>query len=448
MVQIGLHSLLLASEEVSSMAKIELGLGKATVNVSVPEEQIIEIIEGRPYNAITDVKAAAEQALRNPIGTPALTEVVKPGEKVSIIASDITRAWLKHDQFLTYILDELNAAGVPDADITLVVALGAHRYHTHEENIQVYGQQVVDRIKIVQSHAPVDEEFVELGTTTRGVPVKIHQAVVNADKVILTGGIVYHLMAGFGGGRKGIIPGVASYPTIQGNHSFCLHEEAGKGVNPLCGSGSIEHNPMHADMLEMAEMVKPDFLFNVVLDAEGKFARFVAGHWLKAWEDGCRTVAEIFGVPIAQKADLVIASAGGFPKDINLYQGAKTIDNAVMACKDDGVVILLLECADIAEPPDFSDWFNYVDLQEREQALRQGFTVPGFVALKLGIMAKKIPHIVVTLPQNKEFVTRAGMIPVTTLEEAVALAEQKLGRSDYKVIVMPHAANTVPIVTA
>lgn len=430
------------------MVNLELGLGKETVSVSVAEEQIIEVIEGRPYAAIRDIKAAAQEVLRQPIGTPPLKQVVQAGEKVVIVASDITRAWLKHDKFLVFILDELNEAGIPDCDISLVVALGAHRYHTDAENISVYGQQVVDRINIIQSHALVEEDFVSLGTTTGGVPVKIHKAVVNADRVILTGGIVYHLMAGFGGGRKGIIPGVASYPTIQGNHSFCLHEQAGQGFNPLCGSGSVANNPMHADMIEMAEMVKPDFLFNVVLDAEGNFARFVAGHWLEAWEDGCKTVAEIFGVPIAEKADLVIASAGGFPKDINLYQGAKTIDNAVLACKDNGVVILLLECADIAEPPDFSDWFNYEDLQEREQALRKGFTVPGFVALKLGIMAKKIPHIVVTLPQNAAFIKKAGMIPVTTIEEALTLAEQKLGRTDYKVIVMPHAANTVPILQA
>lgn len=430
------------------MSSFELGLGKRTVSFTLPEEKISKVIEGKPYQAIVDVATAVRQALRSPIGTPPLRQVVKPGEKVVIVASDITRAWLKHDRFLPHLLDELNAAGIPDADISLIVALGAHRYHTDAENVSVYGQEVVDRIGIIQSHAPVDEDFVDIGTTSRGVPVKINKAVVNADRVILTGGIVYHLMAGFGGGRKSIIPGVASYPTIQGNHSFCLHEQPGKGINPVSGSGRLEGNPMHEDMLEMAEMLNADFLFNVVLDTEGNFARFVAGHWLEAWQEGCRTTAEIFGVSIDRQADLVIASAGGFPKDINLYQGSKTIDNAVLACKDDGVVILLLECADIAEPPDFSGWFNYEDLLEREQALRKGFTVPGFIALKIGLMAKKIPHIVVTLPENREFIERAGMIAVTTIEEAIALAEEKLGRSDYQVIVMPHAANTVPILKA
>jgi len=426
--------------------EFELGLGKGTVRVSLPEKQVIDVIEGKPYEPIQDIEAAVKEALRNPIGTPPLKEIVKAGDKVAIIASDITRAWLKHDQFLPYLLNELNEAGIPDSDICLVVALGAHRYHTEQENINIYGQEVVNRIRIEQSCALDDSHYVDVGTTTRGVPVKINRHVMEADKVILTGGIIYHLMAGFGGGRKSIMPGVASYPTIQGNHSLCLHQEFGKGVNPACGSGKIEGNPMHEDMVEMAEMVNPAFLLNVMLTADGQFARFVAGHWFQAWEDGCKTVADIFGVPIKEKADMVIASAGGFPKDINLYQGSKTIDNALMACNENGVIILLMECADIAEPPDFSGWFNYQSLADRERALRDGFTVPGFIALKLGVLAQQIPQIVVTLPQNKEFIEKAGMYAVTTIEEALALAEEKLGRKDYSIIVMPHAANTVPIV--
>jgi nickel-dependent lactate racemase len=311
--------------------------------------------------------------------------------------------------------------------------------------VRVYGQEIVDRIAIKQSYAPAEEDFVYVGTTSHGVRVNLNKHVVNADKVIMTGGIVYHLMAGFGGGRKSIMPGIAGYSTIQGNHSLCLHKQVGSGVSPACASGKLEENEMHLDMTEMATMLKPDFLFNVTLTPNGQFARFVAGHWYKAWEAGCQTVADIFGVPVKDKADLVIASAGGFPKDINLYQASKTIDNACMACKDDGVIILLLECPDIAEPPDFSGWFDYESLHDRELALRKGFTVPGFVALKCGIMFKRIPHIVVTLPQNKVFVEKAGMFAVTSIEEAMALAEEKLGRKDYTITVMSHGANTVPL---
>ena len=241
------------------------------------------------------------------------------------------------------------------------------------------------------------------------------------------------------------MPGVASYATIQGNHTFCLDAEVGKGTSSACASGKLEGNNMHEDQLEMAAMLKPDFLLNVVLNAEGEFARFVAGHWYEAWLSGCETVREIFGVPIQEKADLVIATAGGYPKDINFYQGTKAQDNAAMACKEDGVVILMLECSDIQEPPDFMGWFAYENLYDREIELRKAFTVPGFVALQLGEQIQRRPHIVITLPENKAVIERTGMYAATTLEEALKLAEEKLGRSDYKVTLMPHAANTVPL---
>jgi len=426
--------------------KFHFGFGDRTLSVMLPEDRIINIVEGKKVPAIKDVPAAVRQALNSPINSPPLREVVAPGDKVAIIVGDITRQWVRHDLFLPTLLDELNAAGVPDADICVVVGMGAHRLHKEGENLAVYGEEVVRRVKIFQSHAKITEDFAYVGKTSRGVETWINKHVTGADKVILTGGIVYHLMAGFGGGRKSIMPGVSGYSSIQGNHCFCLHDEVGKGISPHCVAGKLVGNNMHEDMTEMAAMVKPAFLLNAVYTPEGGFARFVAGHWYDAWLDGCRTVEEIYGVSISSKADLVIGSAGGFPKDINLYQGSKTIDNAFMAVKETGAVILLLECRDILEPPDFSGWFDYVSLYDREIALRQGFTVPGFIALKCGLMAKQVPHIIVTLPENKAFMERAGMIAVDSLEAAVAIAEEKLGKKDYSITLMPHAANTVPLV--
>ena len=219
----------------------------------------------KPAPAIENVRAAVQEALRNPIDSLPLAQVVNKGDKVAIIASDITRKWAMHDLFLPALLDELNLAGIPDSDIFLVVGLGAHRYHTPAENIATYGEEVVKRIRIEQSHAQEDKDFVHVGKTSRGVDTYINKHVLAADKVILTGGIVYHLMAGFGGGRKSIMPGVAGYSSIQGNHSFCLHDEIGKGSSPNCESGKIEGNIMHQDMTEMAAFINPAFLLNAVL---------------------------------------------------------------------------------------------------------------------------------------------------------------------------------------
>ena len=434
-------------EALSIMEKtFTFGLGDQQVQVQVPAQQVLHVIEGKAAPAITDVNAAVQEVLRNPIDSPPLKEVVKAGEKVAVIVSDVTRAWTKFDQFLPTLLNELNEAGVPDADIDIVVALGSHRPHTPEEDRSVCGEEVCRRVRIHQHEASDSEKLTYMGTTSRGVKAYMNKLVAAADKVILTGGIVYHLMAGFGGGRKSVMPGVSSWEAIQSNHCIALNEVVGKGISPDCVSGKLEGNPMHLDMEEHAELLKPAFLLNAVFTPEGKFARFVAGNWRSAWREGTKTVEEIFGIPIEAKADLVLASAGGYPKDINLYQGSKTIDNAFMAVKPGGVIICFLECRDITEPPEFSGWFKHKDIHEFELALRERFTIPGYVAFKLANIAKQVSLIIVTHPNNVDFMNNAGgIIPATSIEEAMAIAKEKIGRDDFTVTVMEHGANTVPV---
>jgi len=252
-------------------------------------------------------------------------------------------------------------------------------------------------------------------------------------------------MAGFGGGRKAILPGISGFKTIQGNHLFCMNKEVGKGLNPNCASGNLDGNEMNDDMIDQATLAKPDFLLNAVFTPENKFAKFVAGHWLDAWLAGTKMVDEIYGIPITAQADLVVSSSGGFPKDINLYQGVKTIDNAYMAAKPGGVVICFLELPDIMEPAEFSDWFKYPTMLEHEMALRGNFTIPGFLAYRLLDIARQVSLIIVTKKENAEFIRKAGMIPAATAEEAFAIAKEKLGREDYTITVMTAAANTVPV---
>jgi len=428
------------------LKQVALAYGDGDITVSLREEQILDIVTGRLVAPVKNVAQAVREAIQKPIGAPPLPDIVQKGDKIAIVVSDITRQWLRYDLFLPTLLDQLNQAGVADKDITLVVALGAHRCHSDEENVQMYGQTVVNRVQIVQSQAMKAEDFVFLGTTTRGTAIRIHSNVANADKVILTGGITYHPMAGFGGGRKAIMPGVSEYSSIQANHRLCLHAEPGKGINPNCTSGSLAQNEMNLDMLEIAERVRPAFLVNTVYTPDGEIARVFAGHWYTAWLEGCQAVADIYGVPVRGQADVTIVSAGGFPKDINFYQASKAIENACAAVRPGGVLIAAMECRDIADPPDFSCWFNYDSLYGREMALRQAFTVPGFVALKLGLVAGQIPVIVVTLPQNREFITRAGMLPAAGMEEALALAADILGTLDYRVTIIPHGANSIPVI--
>lgn len=423
----------------------QFGFGQGFSELSLPEDSIIHDIKGRQASEVSDVPAAVREALRNPIESPPLAQVVKPGDNVVITVGDITRAWIKHDQFLPVLLDELNSAGIPDEKISLVVTLGAHRPNTDAENVVVYGEQVCRRVKIYQHNSKDKENLVRIGTTSRGVPVIVNRRVAEADKVILASGIVYHLMAGFGGGRKAVMPGISAYESIQGNHTYCLNEVIGKGLNPNSVSGMVAGNEMNEDMTEHAAALNPCFLLNAVYNPQGKFTKFFAGHWYKAWEAGCKEVERLYGIPITKQADLTIASAGGYPRDINLYQGSKTIDNAYMATRPGGVAICFLECRDIKEPPDFSDWFKYTDKVEREMALRAGFTVPGFIALKFAYIASNISLIVVSLPENADFIRKAGLIPATDANEAMKMAKEILGKEDFSITVMTEAGITVPL---
>jgi lactate racemase len=429
----------------SRYKEIFLAFGDSQRAITIPEDSIVDLVAGKQVAAIADIPSAARVALHSPIGSPPLSVVVKPGDKIVIVASDMTRMWIRYDLFLPTLLDELNAAGIPDCDITLVVALGAHRRHTAAENTLTYGPDVVQRIRIVQSYALEAEHFVSLGKTSRGVEIKINRYVAAADKVILTGGISYHSMAGFSGGRKALLPGVSAYDSIQSNHRLCLHSEPGKGLNPNCASGSLLDNEMHQDMMEIAQAINPDFLLNAVYTPEGGFAAFVAGHWQEAWQEGCEIVRKMYEAPLSGKADLVITSAGGFPNDINFYQASKAVENASMAVRDGGVLIAAMECRDIEDPPDFSQWFDLQSLYDRETVLRENFTVPGFVALKSGLIAREFSVIIVSLPQNRDFLEKAGMIVADNMEEALELSRKILGTPNPKTTILLYGANTLPV---
>lgn len=428
------------------MKDFDLKYGKSHFTTQLPEGNIIQVIEGKSYPGIDDIPAEVIRALDAPIDTPPLKEIVRPDHKVAIIVSDITRAWIKYPKILPAMIDYLNAAGVPDKNIFIVMALGAHRKHAPEELELLLTKEVMARIRVTEHDACNEDELKYMGTTSLGTKVYLNKEVVEADTVILTGGVVYHFMAGYGGGRKSVLPGIAGYNTIQQNHSLLLYPEGSEVCLNLkdCGSAKTKGNPMHEDQMEIAAMLDADFLLNVVLNPEGQHAGIFAGNYITAWEKACRLIDHIYGVEIKEQADIVIASAGGFPKDINLYQTSKTIDNAAHAVKPGGVIILLSECKDIKEPPDFAQWFELGGPKGMEKELRCNFTVPGYCALFEVQMATEATYIMVTLPENAELIRGVGMIPVTTLEEAMKIAYEK-AQPNPSIIVMPQGANTLPI---
>jgi nickel-dependent lactate racemase len=428
------------------MREFNLKWGTGEIKFSVPEEQVLHEIIGKQYPSLDDIPKAVRAALAQPIDAPPLGEIVKPGEKVVITVSDITRVWQQMPLILPEIIGTLNQAGVPDKNITIIIAVGGHRQNTEQEFIQICGQEICQRITVLNHDAWDEDNMVYLGKTSRGTEVSINRLVAEADRVILTGGIVYHYMVGYGGGRKSIIPGISSIKTIRQNHLWALGQEMGSGSNPNSASGKTRGGEDHEDMMEIAGFVKPDFIINMVPTPEGKFAGIFAGNWVSAWLEGCKLVDKLYGVEIEGLADIVVASAGGFPKDINLYQTGKTMDNACYAVKEGGAVILLSECSDIYEPQEFSQWFEHDSKLAMEKALRANFAIPGWVALKEYECSEKATYILLTRAENSDFVRKANMIPATTMEEALQIAREKCGAAKPMFTIMPQGANTLPIV--
>jgi nickel-dependent lactate racemase len=267
---------------------------------------------------------------------------------------------------------------------------------------------------------------------------------MEADKLILTGGVIYHYMVGYGGGRKSVMPGICSNTTIQACHLWSLEPQAGAGRSKLAQSKMTDGNPAHEDMMECASLVKPDFIVNVVPNLDGDICGIFAGNWVSAWLKATQRVDAIYGVEIQEKADIVIATAGGYPKDINLYQTTKTMDNAVHAARDGGVSLILSECPDIREPLEYFRWFDYPTIEEHDRALRANYTIAGWCALITREYCRQSPTIMLTRPDNAELARRAGLIPVAGMEEALKKAYELCGKKDPSVTILPNGANTLP----
>ena len=428
------------------MRTFTFGFGTGTQSVEIPEDCVRSVIEGRPAPAV-DVKEAALDAMRRPIGSAPLAETVKKGDKVCIICADVTRSWNRSDQFVIHVVNELNLAGIPDEDITILFAQGTHRTQTREEDIRVVGEEAARRIRLIQHDSRDKDGLTLVGTTKLGTPVWINKHVAEADKVILVNGITTHLFAGYGGGRKLILPGVAGWDTIQTNHCHALADQFGAGINPKTRSTLLENNPVSDDMQEACDMVKPCFLVHSVTNADGDICRMVGGDPYEAWLEGTKEVYNIQKVPFKQKSDVSFACAGGYPKDVSLYQGCKCYDPAEAATKEGGIIIAIMEARDIMEPAEYMGSFKYDTEEEMESALRKNFTIPFFVAFNLFCLSHRYTVYLVTKEENIEMTKKTGQIPVATVEEAWELARKQLeaqGKKDYTINIMPHCAAIVP----
>jgi nickel-dependent lactate racemase len=413
--------------------KLSIGFGHKPQEVEIEDSLIMGILEPNEIQLEMTGEEEVKRSLKNPIGTGRLSQIVKKGEKVVIVTSDITRP-LPSYKVIPSILDELYEVGVSPEDITVVFALGSHRPHTQEEIIQLVGERVYKEVKCIDSDA---NDSVSMGITKGGTPVDVFRVVAEADRRICIGNIEYHYFAGYSGGAKAIMPGVSTPAAIQANHRNMVLDDA--------KVGRLIDNPVRDDLNEAIQYCPIDFIVNVVLNEKKEIIFSVAGDYIKAHRVGCEFLDKIYKKELKEKADVIIVSQGGAPKDINLYQTQKALANAEHAVKDGGIIILVGSCKEGFGSKIFEEWMTEADSPDDIIArIREKFVLGGHKAAAIALVQKKAKIFMVS-EMDADIVKSIFMEPYTSVQEAYNDAIKELGQ-DVKVLVMPYGGSTLPVV--
>jgi nickel-dependent lactate racemase len=417
--------------------KIRLAYGKEGLWVELPNHNLT-VLEPRYVPGLQDEREAIRAALRGPIGSPPLGELVKSGDTVAIVFSDLTRPQPR-EPMLSVLLEEIPQ--VRQESIVLINALGTHRPNTEAELVAMLGQDIARNYRIVQHDAWETDSMVHVGQTSSG-----HQAYVNGDYVradfrILTGFIEPHLFAGFSGGPKAVLPGVADQGAILLNHGWGMigHARASWGVT--------EGNPIWEEMREVALMTSPHFILNVALNAAQEITGVFAGDLLAAHRQGVEFVRSTSAVPVGALFDIVITSNSGYPLDLNLYQSVKGMSAAARIVKPGGSIVLAAECWDgLPEHGEYAGLLRMASSPEQLLDIIGSAHSPRQDQWDAQIQAQILRKAKVYLKSSyltKEQVEAALLIPCVSIEETVDALLNEYGR-DAAICVLPQGPMTIP----
>lgn len=410
------------------MTVVELKYGTGHFSVDVPDANLAAVLMPAELTGVEDEGAEIRRALENPIGSRKLREKLKRGMKVAVIISDATRPCPSY-KFLPILLDEINAGGVPDGDVTVVIALGSHRNSTPEERKALMGP-AHGRVRCID-HDKRDCKYI--GTSSFGHRIEIFREVADADFIVCTGNTEYHYFAGYSGGVKAVLPGCASHGTIEANHAMM--------VDPRAETGRLD-SPIRLEIDEVPGMLEIGFLLDVVLNSRKEIVAAVAGDVMRAHREGVKLVDSMYSATVPE-ADIVVTSAGGYPKDINMYQAQKAMDNCKHVVREGGTMILVARCQECLGNDVFACWVDAATtIETQARRMDECFELGGHKASVIARTAMRCDiRLVSEIPE--ETVRKMFLTPAATPQEALDAALEKYGPGA-KVIVSPFGGLVLP----
>lgn len=380
-----------------TVREVHLRYGRTSVPVRYDEDrfQILGTIDERA--PLSDIEIG--ERLDAPVDSFRVEEIVGPGERVLFVVPDATRR-SGCGQMINLLVRRLIANGTAPFEMAVIFATGIHRPVTEKEKLDILTPFIAQRIKTL-NHDPRDlMQIVKVGETSTGIPVELNRALIEYDHVISIGGITFHYFAGFTGGRKLICPGLASARTVSATHKLAFDCEL-RSRRAGVGTGLLDGNPVHEAFVEAASFAKPSFAISSVVNESGDIVDAVCGDWIAAHRMACDEYGAANTIQIGEKRDLVIASCGGYPHDINMIQAHKALEAASKACTDGGTIVLLAECLEGMGRKDFLDWFSVKGSDELAERLCEKYQVNGQTAWSLLRTAERFEvRIISSLPDS------------------------------------------------
>jgi lactate racemase len=402
------------------MANIQLRYGRTYIPFEYDPDRFDVLSARGDSSSLTDVELG--ERLDSQIGTDRLEEIVEPGESVLMVVPDATRE-AGAGQIVNLLVRRLIANGTMPHDIRAIVATGIHRKATRAEKDQILTPFITQRIKVLDHDAMSILNRVSVGETSGGIKVELNRALLEHDRVILVGGVNFHYFAGFTGGRKLVCPGLAGRSTIAATHRLAFDCEA-MGRRAGVGTGLLDGNAVHEAFLEAASKVQVAFCVSTVVNDAGEVTDLHCGDLIRSHRAACEAFAAKNTVEIPEKRDLVIASCGGDPHDLNMIQAHKTLEAAAQACSDGGTIILLAECPDGLGRDDFLQWFDAADSSALAGRLCEQYQVNGQTAWSLLRKSERFDvRLISALPAAAA--ERMRLTPMQSLARAVSKSKKE-----------------------